>query len=119
METPERVEILFTGSMIWTDEEAVSDILDTLDPRDVILHGGCKKGLDAIVNRMARDRGFLVHSHLTNWRLGRGAAFINNADMVNRNPAHVFAFCVNKSRGTMHCVECAEKRGIPVTLNEK
>nr|QBK86655.1 MAG: DNA recombination-mediator protein A [Marseillevirus LCMAC102] len=109
-----RVEILFTGSMIWTDEKTVSD---TLDPQDhSILHGGCKKGLDAIVDRMAYDRGFRVHSHPTDWKRGRGAAFINNADMVNRNPVHIFAFCVNKSRGTMHCVECAEKRGIPVTL---
>lgn len=118
--------MVFTGSREWTKEEPVRRVLDEqLDPEKHVIVHGAAKGLDAMVDRLARARGFAVVRFpipYEEWqRYGKAAGPIRNAAMLtDMNPSVVYAFVKldartgEWTRGTADCVETARQLGIRV-----
>lgn len=51
-----------------------------------------------------------------NWKLGRRAGPIRNQLMLDQNPDKVIAFHDGRSRGTLHTITEARRRGISVEI---
>jgi hypothetical protein len=121
-----RAFVAFSGSRGWTKEAPVREALEALSPeRCQIVHGGCARGLDAIVDRLGRAMGFSVAVERVSrqeWReLGRGAGPRRNARMLRTyKPCALYVFVKLEpngewSPGTRDCYERARARGIPAT----
>lgn len=112
--------ILVCGSRGWKDRTYIYDFLDHLHKKlgfGEVLHGGAV-GADIIANSWAASRMLATVIYLPNWtKYGKGAGYIRNVKMLDTNPMAVVAFWDGKSRGTMHTVKTAVKRGIPTFLH--
>jgi hypothetical protein len=124
------LRVLVTGSRNWTDPQAIADALtDVLEPRPtpgipVLVHGGAR-GADRLADQIWRDfiqHGLDLHPpevHRADWeRYGRRAGIVRNAEMIAAGAAVCLAFPIGESRGTRHCMQLAEKAGIPVVVHE-
>lgn len=84
---------------------------------DVLISGGAR-GVDATAEAEAKRRGLDVLSIRPNYDLyGRRAPLVRNEDIVAGCDALV-AFWDGKSHGTMHTVNLAKRRGIPIKIVE-
>lgn len=101
------VHIVFSGDRYWDKQpdaiQSINDVLDTLDKDCVIIHGGCK-GLDLMVDRCAKEKGFTIVSCPADWKKdGIKAGPIRNSSMLNDyNPRQVFCYHndIKSSKGT-------------------
>lgn len=107
------MQVLLTGSRDWSDSEAIHQVLRELEqrqggPTNVLVHGGYKKGADAIADTYARAHNWTVHVEKAQWSTyGRAAGPVRNALMVKEYgpTTDVFVICAKKSsRGTRHCL---------------
>lgn len=135
------MRILCTGSREWTDEATVlveitkahGRIAPNLPASAVtVVHGGCPRGADAIVDKVARDLGYTVEVHPANTRAhGSPLAFyLRNQEMVDEGASVCLAFwCPGgaieadrnamdeaKGRGTADTFTRAAIAGIPVRI---
>ena len=110
--------VLVCGSRDWQDIHAIRMRLVTLPPSSVIVHGGAV-GADRIAAFLAEDFGFTVEEYKADWnRYGKPAGIIRNIEMLDTRPDLVVAFHRNNSRGTLHTITEARKRGILVEVHE-
>lgn len=80
-----------------------------------IVTGGAE-GPDTEALRWARALDYNVVTVLPNYpRYGRAAPLWRNVEMV-RAADEVVAFWDRKSKGTRHAIDCATKRGRPLTI---
>lgn len=118
--------VLVTGSRGWTDYPAIYYTFaraKTVIGPFALLHGGAR-GVDtyaAVACRVQRIR--VLDAVLPDWRPTRdkgkvdyGAGKSRNLKMLDRKPDYVFGFWDGRSRGTIHCLEAAIARRIPVFL---
>lgn len=116
---------IWTGSRHWTDEDEVRRVLELMcDPEgrsDVtIVHGACPTGLDAIVDRIAREMGFQVEPHPADWDThGKSAGPIRNQEMVDLDARSCIGFPLEGSTGTIDCMRKAWKAQIPTLAPSK
>jgi hypothetical protein len=126
--------VLVTGDRLWTDLASVAHRLQTLPPETVIVHGYAK-GLDTIVDVVARELGFRVIRCPSHWRhndpkcvevwgacpedcaevVGRPAGMIRNHKMLDSyHPRLVLAFYDNiiDSKGTKGMLKYAQKKKV-------
>lgn len=103
--------VLFTGSRDWDDYQHVSDVLDHL--QDVlgpfsIIHGGAR-GLDSIVDYVARHRGMNPEVVRPRYDLyhPKVAPKRRNVEMLERHPDMVVGFWTGEKGGTTHCLDFA------------
>lgn len=109
----ERVAIV--GSRDWPDPVAVVLAVENLPTGTVVVSGGAR-GVDRIAADAARARGLEVVEHLPDWeRLGRRAGFVRNCAIVD-DCDRVIAFQHERSRGTQHTIDLAERLGKPVQV---
>ncbi len=113
---PSAHRVLVTGSRIWTDEEAIADILagHWHDGNALLVTGACPRGADEIAERIWRSRGGLVERHPADWHTGRDAGMRRNAAMVALGADVCLAFIRDRSPGATHTAQLAEQAGIPV-----
>ena len=112
--------VLFTGSRDWTDEGPVAAIVDGLPPDAVVIHGGAR-GLDSIVNRLAKARGLQVLPFPAEWKKhGRQrAGQIRNQKMIDKGkPTEAHAFPLPASVGTWDMLQRLCKAGIPYVIHD-
>lgn len=110
--------ILACGSRTWTDKHRITTILGRFwtDHEAVLIHGDCR-GADRIAGQVGHEFGWTVIPVPADWkRHGRKAGFVRNVQMLDMQPTRVIAFVRGESRGTMHTVNEARKRGITVHL---
>lgn len=109
--------VLFTGSRDWVDEGPVREVLGNLSRDLVVVHGGAP-GLDSVVDRLARQLGFVVRSYRAEWdRLGRRAGPVRNQRMLDEeSPVACFAFPLPGSVGTWDMAERCGDAGVPVLV---
>ncbi|GAB3251678.1 SLOG family protein [Kineosporia babensis] len=110
------MRILVTGSRYWSDEDAVHRALVTYSRRgDVIVHGACPTGADAIADWWAIGNGRDVERHPALWRVhGKAAGPMRNRQMVELGADLVLAFPLGPSTGTRGCMAVAEAAGLRV-----
>ena len=77
-----------------------------------IIHGDAK-GADKAADRCAKKWGWTVERYPADWNTyGKSAGIIRNTQMLDLQPDKVIAFWDGKSRGTLHTITEAQKRGI-------
>ena len=117
-------KILVCGDRHWTDQRAVySALVDEVmllgAGETLVVIEGEAPGADTEGRIAAQHLGLEVIAVPADWKkYGRAAGPIRNIAMLDLKPDKVLAFHSNlwNSKGTRHCVEQAEKRGIPVRV---
>ncbi len=121
------MRVIVTGSRNWNRAVPIWYCLDTIlkeayaagDFEVVVVHG-CAQGADTHADLWARQRGHTwnvrAERHPADWRQGKGAGIARNARMVGLGADICLAFIRDNSRGATHCMEAAERAGIPVML---
>jgi YspA, cpYpsA-related SLOG family len=92
----------------------------TFNKVDVTLvSGACPRGVDAIAEAFAAERGWTVERHPAAWDLHQKAAgFIRNQEMADLGADACAAMPLGRSPGTRDMIRRAEKAGIPTTVHE-
>ena len=112
MNTIRRVAVV--GSRKFTNYTQVCNVLDeTLERDDVLISGGAL-GVDSMVQRYAKDKGFNLHIYYPRYDTGPGATFVRNRHMVE-NSDLVLAFYAKgsfQSGGTANTILHARRLGV-------
>lgn len=76
--------VVVCGGRDFSDRELLCSVLDREIQRgDVIVHGGCRTGADAMADEWARERGLFVRVFQAEWsRYGRSAGPKRNREMA-------------------------------------
>lgn len=92
------------------------DNLNCLMGGCIILTGGAK-GADSMAHEIAGELGFMRKVMPADWaQYGKRAGYLRNIAMLDEGPELVIAFWDGKSKGTLHTINEAEKRGIKVEI---
>lgn len=113
------MRILICGGRFYNEEHMIRDRVVYLDPaHDVVIHGGCRSGADAIADKWARFYGLEVEVYLADWDShGRAAGPIRNQRMLDEGkPDLVLAFWDGVSPGTKDMIKRAHAAGVPVEI---
>lgn len=110
--------VVITGSRFWDDIKTLYAALDLehkREPITLLVEGGAD-GADDLGRRWAKKNGISVETVPADWVThGRSAGPIRNNEMLDRHPeARVIAFPAPDSKGTVHCMKEARKRGMKV-----
>jgi hypothetical protein len=117
------VLLIVSGSRDWVDEIPVRELLSKFDPAwTIVIHGKCR-GLDMMVDRVAKSMGFVVAAFPADWnRHGNGAGPIRNKDMFNIGTlnqkwgvaVHAGIFPLPQSRGTKNMYTLCQYGGFDI-----
>ena len=113
------MRILICGDRHWYDLDLMREALAFLPDKDVVIVSGHALGADLFGEDLADERGWKKDIFKAEWNeYGRSAGPIRNIEMLNTQPDLVVAFHdnIHESKGTIHCIREAQKRGIPVVL---
>jgi len=107
--------VLICGSRGWRLHEPIYEVLKTLPPEAVLVHGGAR-GADSVAGALAHQMGIEVEVYKADWaRYGKRAGSVRNQQMLDEGkPGVVFAFYSGpeKSRGTLDMIGRAKKAGV-------
>jgi YspA, cpYpsA-related SLOG family len=112
------VRLLLTGSQGWTEGGLIEiamlvEVGDTPWHEVLVVHGGCKKGADKIVDEIARRRGWGRLIMPADWaHYGNAAGQIRNERMVKMGADVCIAFIREKSPGASTTARKADRAGI-------
>ena len=115
------MKLAIIGSRSFSDAALISFELDKLlKSTDIRLAiSGGAKGADSLGVEWARSKSIPFKIHLPQWdKYGKGAGFIRNELIVNDCDT-VIAFWDGKSKGTLHSIGLAEKKGKQVIIIKK
>jgi hypothetical protein len=83
---------------------------------DIEIVSGAASGADTLGEEYAKTRNYPIKQFPANWdKFKKGAGYIRNTEMAEYADALV-AFWDGKSRGTMHMINIANKKGIQVKV---
>lgn len=115
------MRILVCGDREWSDEKKMQQVFDDLeyDRPDITIIEGEARGADLMARTLAIKRGWDVEGYPANWiKFKKAAGPIRNIKMLTKDIDLVIAFHsdIENSKGTLHCITEAKKRGIEVRL---
>jgi hypothetical protein len=114
------MKIAVIGSRTFNDYSLLKEKLDEISKSiqiTEIISGGAK-GADSLAEKYAREKGLLTHIIKPDWeKFGKSAGFRRNQDIINESD-FCLAFWDGQSKGTLHSIELAKKKGIPVTIQQ-
>lgn len=114
-----------TGSREWSDPQTVVEELEWerqmsrlfLSSSAFFVDVGDARGADAAVRKACQDLGIPFEVHYADWEgEGKIAGFKRNWRMLDLKPDLVLAFWDGASKGTLHTIQSAVERGIPVRI---
>ena len=117
----EASRVIIAGGRDFENYEYMCEILNDLfynstnfKKRDIKIISGMAKGADTLAIRYADEHKLTKILFPANWKLyPRAAGFLRNEDMLSI-ATHLIAFWDEKSSGTKHMIDIAQKKGIPV-----
>ena len=113
--------VLVCGSRGWSDTETLYKWLSILPKGSTIIEGEAT-GADRLARIWGKQLGFKIEAYPAEWqRFGRRAGTIRNEKMLRLGkPQLVIAFHsdIQESRGTLHMISLARRRGLHVILVE-
>ena len=109
------MKILVTGDRNWTNVLRVREVLATLPPDTVLVHGAAR-GADTIAETVAKSLGFTILRYPAQWKkFGRPAGPIRNREMLDKNKdidiVIGFHNDIENSKGTKDMLDYAKSRG--------
>jgi hypothetical protein len=110
-----------TGSREWWHEMVILRVLGEISPRFVV-HGNCRDGADAIVEKWCEVKAIPTVKVPARWKdkngvLRREAGPLRNFFMLSLFPGlPVMAFPEGIAKGTKDCIKSAVQRGHPVRV---
>src|SRR5271165_7208926 len=109
--------IVISGTRTWDDEQPIRKVIYSLPEYSTLIVGDAT-GADEIAEKVAHERGdILVKRYKADWKQhGNRAGRIRNAELYDQQPEKLYAFQIDKSRGTAHSILLAQARGIPIEL---
>lgn len=112
--------VIIAGCRDFTDYDLLSQKCDSIlsektNTHKVIIVSGHATGADALGERYAKEKGFLLEIYPADWSRGRLAGPIRNEQMAKVSDA-LIAFWDGLSRGTKNMIEIANLKGIPVRI---
>ena len=115
-----KYKVIIAGCRDFNDYELLKEKCDYFlqdeKKEDVVIISGHASGADALGERYAQERGFLLETYPADWKAhGRAASPIRNAKMASVAHA-LIAFWDGKSRGTKNMIDTATKRGLQVAV---
>jgi hypothetical protein len=112
------MKIAVVGSRTFNDREKLFKELDLFHlakPISLIISGGAR-GADQLAEDWAQERGISTQIFIPDWEThGKSAGFIRNADII-RSCDECIAFWDGKSRGTLHSINLAKAKKIPLKI---
>lgn len=110
------MKVVITGSRSWTDYRTIRRRLQRLPGDTLIIHGAAR-GADSLAQKAAEYHMLRTEVYPADWeRYGKRAGYIRNAFMLDQKPDLVLAFWDGESKGTLHTMKEAQRRGIPVEV---
>jgi hypothetical protein len=112
------MKVIVAGSRTFRDYELLRNVCDKALSlqTEVEVVSGTADGADKLGEKYAWERCYSVKKFPADWvKFGRGAGHIRNAEMANYADA-LIAFWDNKSRGTKHMIDLANRRGLKVKV---
>ena len=110
------MKVCIAGSRSITDQAKVYNaIRDSQLIIDEIITGGAR-GVDKLASQYGIEHGIKVTVIKPNWRLGRGAALINNRQMADMSDA-LIAIYDGQSNGTLHMIDTMKAKGKKVVAH--
>ena len=114
------MRILVCGSRDWPHRDMIRRRLQQIidgwpvgSDEPTLMHGDAR-GADTMAAEEGLELGFWVEAHPADWaRHGKRAGILRNLAMLDLAPDLVLAFQRNRSRGTQHTIDEANRRGIP------
>ena len=127
------MKIAFSGSRYRSERKKIRKILENLNQKeDVIVHGGCPRGIDKEVDEIARELGFKVivfypERHEAKYFLKRNIEIAKFADILYAFPKIQTVKLINRKGlsletlkgirgGTEHTIRQFLKLGKPVIV---
>ena len=117
----ESFRVIIAGCRDFNDYEMLKEKCDHMlskkkDTHKVIIVSGHASGADALGERYAKERGFLLETYPAEWeKYGKSAGPKRNHRMAEVANALV-AFWDGKSRGTKNMIDLANMKGISVKI---
>lgn len=113
--------VIIAGSRTFEDYNILKEYMDFLlrdikTKEEIEIVSGQARGADALGERYALDRGYIVKQFPADWtRYARRAGIMRNEKMGDYADALV-AFWDGKSRGTKHMIEYAKSKNLKVRV---
>lgn len=117
----ESFRVIIAGCRDFTDYNLLCQICDHMlsekvKTHKVIVVSGHATGADALGEKYAKERGFILETYPAEWtKYGKQAGPKRNLRMAEVSNALV-AFWDGKSRGTKNMIDLANMKGIPVKV---
>jgi len=109
------MKVLICGGRDFDDYDMMANLLSELrakHPQLEIVSGGAR-GADSLADYYAQTNGVKITVMKADWDThGKGAGIIRNNQMLDLVPDLVLAFWDGRSRGTLHTIEEARRRGL-------
>lgn len=111
------MRVIIAGSRTIIDLAIVERAIENSDFNVTEVVSGGARGVDALGEAWARKNGIPVKLFPADWKKhGRSAGMIRNAEMAEYAYG-LIAIWDGKSRGTLHMISCANKRGNDVHIH--
>ena len=115
-----KVKVIVGGSRSFTDAKLLKEKCDyylsdaVAKNYDIEIVSGTAKGADRLGENYALEKGY--HIAFFNWSgYGKRAGYLRNEEMANYADA-LICFWDGESRGTMHMIDIAKRKGLPVRV---
>jgi hypothetical protein len=116
------MRIIIAGGREFDDytklKEYCNHSFQKIDKSTIEIVSGTAGGADTLGERYAGDNGLTIKRFPANWdKYKKGAGYRRNAEMAEYAQS-LIAFWDGKSRGTMHMINIAKKKGLQVRVVE-
>lgn len=115
------MRIIIAGSRSFDNYEKLESTMDDLvkDLSEVTILSGCARGADQLGIEWAIKRGYNVERYPADWQKhGKSAGILRNVEMADNANALV-AFWDGESRGTLHMIGIAKRKGLHVHVENQ
>lgn len=106
-------KLVVAGGRDFSDYDLLKCKLDRLlaNKKDIVIVCGGAKGADALGEKYAMERGYIIQYFLADWDThGKSAGYKRNKQMAMNSDATV-AFWDGKSKGTKHMIDLTKTYG--------
>jgi len=103
--------IIIAGGRNFNNYELLKDYCDTIliGPEKYTIISGKARGADALGERYAREKGYVIEEYPANWDMhGKSAGYKRNLEMANTADT-LIVFWNEISKGTKHMIDIAKK----------